>query len=272
MKELGLKEIQKVELDMLGYIDEICTKNDIKYTVTSGTALGTIRHNGFIPWDDDIDIGLDRKNYYKLIEALKNGENKNYKVLTHDIEKTYGFPFAKLVDLRTVLIHKNQIPIKDYGVFIDIFKYDGLPKNSFISMIYFYRIKFMLRCINTSMFYEDKEERLLKRIIKKFFLLYAKIKGRDALLKKYTKLSEKYDIDNTDYCMINWPVVKRKNQMVKTKFFKEFIRHKFEDIEINVMKDYDEYLTIAYGDYMTPPPEDKRVAPHVSEIYWKDSD
>ena len=123
MQKLNLEEIQKIELDILIYLDKICKENNIKYYLSSGTLLGAIKYKGFIPWDDDIDVVLFRSDYLKLIDVLGKNDEK-YKILSIYNTEDYYYPFAKLVDTRTVLI-ENSKKIKDMGVYIDIFPIDG---------------------------------------------------------------------------------------------------------------------------------------------------
>ena len=269
MKQIALKEIQNIELGILKYIDDICKTNKIKYTVIGGTALGTVRHDGFIPWDDDIDIGLTGDDYYKLIEILKKDNNNQFLLLDSSVESTYPFPFAKLIDRRTSLVENNQIPIKNYGIYVDIFLYYGLPNNKIHRLIYFYNLKKYQLYFS----YLSKTEIPNKTGIKGFFktLIYrrAKMIGKDKLFKKFEKLCNKYSIEKSNYCTSNWPCSAKKYQILYSDVFENVIRHKFENIDVNLMEKYDKYLKNGYGDYMKLPPIEKRVVPHPSDVHWE---
>ena len=102
-KIIKTEEIHPLLLNMLSYIDKVCRENDIKYSLIGGTLLGAIRHNGFIPWDDDIDIILDYNNYKKLINILKNKKDDKYEVLIPGESHGYPLQFAKLIDKRNIL-------------------------------------------------------------------------------------------------------------------------------------------------------------------------
>ena len=125
MKEITQTEQKEILLDMLKYVDEICKKNNIKYFLYGGTLIGAIRHKGFIPWDDDLDICVPYKDYRKLITLLKQ-DNKYNVHNPYDNEDYYYF-FTKLTDKRTILIEDNYNRIKDMGVFLDIFPFYHLP-------------------------------------------------------------------------------------------------------------------------------------------------
>ena len=127
--KLSLKEIQKIELDILLYLDKVCRENDIKYYLSSGTLLGAIKYQGFIPWDEDIDVIFLREDYNKLIKCFEN-ETGRYKLLSIYNSKDYYYPFAKLVDTKTTLI-ENSKPINDMGVYIDIVPMDGYLDDKF---------------------------------------------------------------------------------------------------------------------------------------------
>lgn len=271
MKQITLEEMQEVERNILKYIDEICKKNNIEYTVVGGTAIGVIRHNGFIPWDDDIDIGLTPKNYDRLLQAIKVDNNKRYKLLDYKNEETYNYPFAKVVDTKTVLIENNQIPIDNYGVFVDVFKYTGMPNNTIKRMFYYFELKKYQRYISYLIFNKVKANNCLSKIIKNIIRFRAKKIGLRKLLDKFEVLINKYPIEMSEYCISNWPCAKRKNQILKSTIFTNgIIRHKFDNIEVNLMKEYDEYLTTGYGNYMEFPPKDRQIPPHPSNIYWEE--
>lgn len=130
MKEINIDNSKKVMIDILTYIDNICRKNNIKYTLVGGSLIGAIRHKGIIPWDDDIDIGLLPGEYEKLIKCLKASNNEKYKLLDIDTEPTYYYPYAKLIDNRTICKELYLKGIDNYGIFVDIFKYNNIPNDT----------------------------------------------------------------------------------------------------------------------------------------------
>ena len=127
MEKLNRSEQKKILLNILKYIDNICRSNNIHYSAIGGTAIGTIRNGGMIPWDDDIDIILLHDDYVKLLECLKKLNNSEYEVKYPGCSKDYYYPFVKVIDKKTKLIEENIKQIDNYGIFIDIFEYNKAP-------------------------------------------------------------------------------------------------------------------------------------------------
>lgn len=270
MVQIELKEMQNIEKDILKYIDEICKKNNIQYTVDGGTALGAIRHNGFIPWDDDVDIALISSEYDKLIKCLKNDNNTRYKLLDISNETTYPYPFAKVVDSETILKEEGQISINNYGIYVDIFKYFAMPNNPILRFFYYLKIKKYQRYISYYIFENIKANNIFIKKVKMMIKNKAKRIGIKTLLNKLEKQIDKYSFEKSKYCICNWPCGKRKNVIIKTEIFNNGItQHKFEDININIMKEYDKYLTTSYGNYMQFPPKSEQKPPHTAKAHWK---
>lgn len=123
MKKLTLDEVKKIQLEILAYIDSFCKKNNISYFINYGTLLGAVRHKGFIPWDDDIDISMDREHYNMFIEKF-NQDSSKYKILSLDTDKTYFNNFIKVVDTTTKIVDNRNYKTFSCGVFVDIFPMD----------------------------------------------------------------------------------------------------------------------------------------------------
>jgi len=119
-----IEEIQKVDLEILRFFDNVCRENNLTYFLSGGTLLGAIRHKGFIPWDDDVDLVMPRKDFEKLIEILDKSDS-NYKLFIPGCSEDYFYTFGKLVDTRTVLDEFDYCPIKGMGLYIDIFIMTG---------------------------------------------------------------------------------------------------------------------------------------------------
>ena len=129
MKEISLDERKEIELEILLYVTRLCEKNRIDYSLCGGSLIGAIRHGGFIPWDDDIDIFLTRENYKKLIDLLK--DDLHYKLYAPETTENYLYGFCKLMDKRTVIYseYDEEIGTPELGVFIDIYPVDLIPEN-----------------------------------------------------------------------------------------------------------------------------------------------
>ena len=120
MKKLTLDEVKKIQLEILAYIDSFCKKNNISYFINYGTLLGAVRHKGFIPWDDDIDISMDREHYNMFIEKF-NQDSSKYKILSLDTDKAYFNNFIKVVDTTTKIVDNRNYKTFSCGVCFDIF-------------------------------------------------------------------------------------------------------------------------------------------------------
>lgn len=266
MKPILLSEQKKILIEILKYIDNICKENNINYTLIGGSLIGAIRHDGIIPWDDDVDIGLIHDEYNKLLAAIEKDNNPIYKLLTNDNNETYFYPFAKVVDTRTIVKELNYKTIKDYGVYVDIFEYNAAPDSRINQYIHYKKIFIAKRLLGMCAIDEKSvKAKMYKRIARK---LVNKI-GVQKLIYLYNKLIHKYNSKEKGYVISNWPCYGYKKEFHKKEYLLKYTRHKFENIDAMIIKNYDEMLKTTFGDYMTPPPEEKRVTHHHMEVYYK---
>ena len=263
MRKIGLEEQKKILIDMLKYIDEVCRKNKINYSLMYGSLIGAIRHNGIIPWDDDIDIGLVSEEYDKLMDALEKDNDSYYKILDPERNKNYAYPFAKLVDTRTTLIEKGVKEIDDYGVYIDIFRLHYVSNNSFFRKMHYKILFFTETVFARAMLYP----KYIKNIKSKLIVIIANIIGVNFLKKRHLKLC--VNKKKTDYVICDWPEYGVERETFKRSSFDKYKRVKFENIEAMIVDDYDSVLRTTFGDYMQLPPEEERSPRHNTEIYWK---
>ena len=126
---MTLQEQRQCLVDMVEYIDQVCQKNDIKYAMMFGTLLGAVRHQGFIPWDDDIDLAVLRDDYNKMKKIFNESKDKRYIFLDNLDDQKYVSPWAKIIDTKTYILENGQRQSDNYGMFIDIFPYDKHPKS-----------------------------------------------------------------------------------------------------------------------------------------------
>lgn len=267
MKNITLEELKVIEVNMLEYIDKLCLENDIKYFVFWGTLIGTVRHNGFIPWDDDVDIIMTREDYNKFLKVLKENPIPKYKVFDHNIQEEYYYSYPKLVDTTTVVTEDLFDTLKDYGLFIDIFVLDKIPKDKNIQEKILKKIKIYQKLIyyyKMNISYEkNKVKKFLKIIIKKIIRIY----GLNRINKKIRNLFSKYS--NLDEYVYTYDSCES-NSVFEANEIQQLIRHKFENIEINIPLNYDFLLKREYGNYMKLPPEEERKSNHKMKCYWKD--
>ena len=266
MKEMTLEEIKKVQLDILVYIDKVCKEHNIKYSLGYGTLLGAVRHKGFIPWDDDIDIILKRSEYNKLINTLYEEKDDRYRVFSMK-DEGYFYPYAKVSDNKTVIKEKNWPDYRDLGVYIDIFPIDYIPESK--GEEYYNEtmqcVNGLYNCLTDIAYVHEKAYmRLLKRISRFRGVNKDREKGEQYWKQKIDKMSQLSDSKTTasivsgKYCPWN------KELLVK------FTELEFENHMFNAVEDYDTMLRSYYGDYMKLPPKEERVSNHDYIAYWKE--
>ena len=266
MKKMTEKEAKQCMINILSYIDNICRKNKINYSIYYGSLIGAIRHKGIIPWDDDIDIILLKEDYDKLIKILKT-QNNEYKILDETTDTKCVLPFAKLVNTKTYIEQDNMNKDNNMGLFVDIFCFNNFPdkdKKLYYKKIIFYKL--LIDGLNYKNFKKGEDYYYLKKVRN----IIAKIFGKKYLMKKYIKLCNKYNYCKTNRVISNWPEYYNplEKEIVNKSEFKNFIRVDFENIKVMITKDYDILLKRYFGDYMTPPPKEKRIN-HGFNAYWR---
>lgn len=254
MSEL-LKKVQQTELEILLEIDRICKEENIKYYLFYGTLIGAVRHGGFIPWDDDIDIVLFRDEYDRLLNILPQKLGEKFWLQCYETDNNYWNYFAKVRKKGTLYKEKNlkNIPDEKCGIWVDIFPLDNLHDKPLFNKRVNYLIKtigFTLKKRELSLPDSEFSRRYLP--IMKYWSLFSK----ETLLKKENKLFRKYKNRESEYCSDMGDFTSAPVPYKKTSFGQEFIS--FEGEMLPVPQDYDNILTTYYGDYMTLPPENER--------------
>ena len=263
--ELKNDEIKKIGLEILSDVADFCDKNSIRYYLACGTALGAIRHNGFIPWDDDVDIAMPRTDYERFIALYRSDR---YSLRDARFDKKYPYAFAKVCDDRTILIENIENPC-DLGVYIDIFPIDGLPKNGAACARHMKRIDWDLRILAWKRIGKDKKVGLLHKaiqIIAKTVLLPVPVW---TLVKKLDRDVRMYDYESAEHVGLLVGRAFCGSDIKEKELFGEPIKHRFEDREFWVPGQVDKYLASEYGDYMQLPPKEKQIAKHDFVAYYK---
>lgn len=259
MRKLSLEEIKKIEVNILDYISDICKKNNLKYFLAYGTLIGAIRHKGFIPWDDDIDIAMPRDDYDKLLSIIKSQRGDSKYDCLIPLEDGYYYEFAKVIDTSTIVQEQTTISSK-CGVWVDIFPLDGLKKEDKWSH---YLLLILNRCRAASV--NKKFPHKTKGFAAPFEYIFWKICrliGFRFFLKRSIRLSRKYKYIDCEYVGFasSYPA---NNKYMLRKWYERTIDVPFENKQFRAPIGYHEYLSTQYGNYMQIPPEDKRVSHHM---------
>lgn len=269
MKKIELEEQKKIMIRILEYFDKVCRENNIKYSLIGGSLIGAIRHKGIIPWDDDIDVILSRKEYLKIIDILEKKEDSRFKLLTRNTCKDYFFPFPKLIDKRTYVIEpQNLEQISEYGIYIDIFSYSNVSNEEKERVKDVKKIK-LLNSMMSRKKLNLKTDGLKQNFLRVNKNILSKIIGYSCICKKLDSIYGKYNEVHTNYVISNWPIYKLEKEIQNSNNIKEFIDIKFETICVMIYKNYDEILKTTFGNYMQLPPENKRKS-HGLIAYWRE--
>ena len=268
MKRLSADEMKELMLPMMKSIHEFCAANNIRYSLSGGTLIGAVRHKGFIPWDDDIDIMLPRPDYDRFVASFNAGSsNSRYRLISCETDKDYFQPYAKVVDTNTILIEHYDKKMKSLGVYIDVFPIDGLPDDEAERKAYwkkmFKRRNFMSCTYEKSLKSEKGIKKFLRKII--FYCSYI-FPANFAARRLNTFARNNYNFDDSDYvgCIVFGYGTKEE---VPHSFYECLVNMDFEDFKFKASAQNDIYLSNIYGDYMKLPPEDQRKTRHHSEAY-----
>lgn len=254
-----LAKIHKVTLYILLAFDKVCRDNNLTYFLDSGTALGAVRHGGFIPWDDDADVGMPRKDYERFLEIGQEKLSKEFFIQTRETDPAYNRNAAKLRLNGTIFEEIDDLQNGHKGIFIDIFPFDNIPRNNILANIDL-TISRVLFYIVRSWYETGKSPSLFRRLIVTMFIKRFSEVHINHINDLYVRYCRKYeDCKTSKITCYYWCMSQYKTYTFKTsKMFpvKEII---FEGHPLKIAQDYDYYLKKMYGDYMTPVSSNKRV-------------
>lgn len=264
---LSLRDIQLEELNILKNTVKYLEKNNLEYYLAGGTLLGAVRHKGFIPWDDDIDICMPRNDYDKLIELCKENElGEEYELISFEMGNLI-FPFAKIVNKNIFIKAKS---LEDINLYIDVFPIDGYPEK-YSKVIFQQRILNILKGIlylkSTSLKnIKNEKKSISNRILKILLKPIAEMIPTKWTSKIMIKMCKKYKYEECKYVGNRIWGYGLSEMLQKDKYASDKINIEFEDEEFKAPAGYDLYLKSIYGDYMKLPPKDKRVTHGIQAV------
>ena len=264
MKEIkDLSEFQNIELAILKDIHAFCEKHGISYFLCGGTLLGAVRHKGFIPWDDDIDIGMLRPDYERFIREYSS---PRYALRSSETE-TFTQAFAKVIDTQTV-VKERGTSLRGMGVWVDIFPFDGAPSKDYCFMAtkQWKRFQQLILTLNVPLFEPGWSWR---RRLAAAVLLPLRLLPKGFVGRRMSRIAQRFSVKESPYigCQI-WGYGKK--EILPRSVFKETVSIPFEGLQSYAMSGWKEYLTSLYGDYMTPPSPEKRKSTHHFKAWWKE--
>lgn len=272
-KQLTVEELKQMELNTLEFFHDFCALHNLKYWLTAGSLLGAVRHKGFIPWDDDIDVAMPREDYMKLIKIFPKEGLDGRKLLTPYTNAGCPITFGKLYDENSVKKDK-EVTEKywNYGVDIDIFPWDYAPEDlGELNALYrkqYVLFKIFLGIVGLPRKEKSKTKEMMKRIYMGFCKTLSKLKLLNArkIALKINENASKYP-KSCCLCSSMQPLGLNVRGYAHTHCFDELILADFENHRFFIPKGYDEVLSNSYGNYMELPPEYARVTHHLSDVY-----
>lgn len=272
MEKLTTQEIKQIELDLLIWFDELCSQNNLRYSLCGGSLIGAVRHGGFIPWDDDIDVCIPRPDYEKLLKIYQRNPVQKYALAYYGNTKGYFDGTAKIYDPATCLRDSSGVfESLGLGLHIDLFPVDGLGNNLEEAkrkynltrwkreLLIARKWRTYSRSIGRAWYYEPVRFGLY--IVSRF------ING-EKLLLSIEKDPALADFDGSNYAACIYGRYRQK-EILPREYYDTYIRMSFEGHMFSCSSFYDGFLGSIYGDYMKLPPENERIAHHAYEAYRK---
>lgn len=260
-----LAKIHKVTLHILLAFDKVCRENDLTYFLDSGTALGAVRHGGFIPWDDDVDVGMPRKDYERFLEIAHEKLPEEFFLQIRETDPAYKRNAAKLRLKGTVFQEYDTLPYVENGFFIDIFPFDNIPRNRCTAKIYINTLRFFNRINGTRGSYCKSRTRILRMFQKIVIIMPPKL--MEWLDEKCLNLCRLLENNNTGFITpFFWGMSFYQSYIFDAEKMFPVKDILFEGHSVRIMQNPDYYLRTMYGDYMQLPPVEKRKPKHLKGV------
>lgn len=256
-----LRHLQLTILNIMRDVDELCRNNNIPYYLIGGSALGAMRHKGFIPWDDDLDIGMKERDYHRFLNVAKQQlDPKKYYIQEGLVDWPMYFSKIKLRD--TFIKEKGGSAIDDgkSGIFLDVFKLDSSPNGRFSQVLQYSLAKYFT-CYQLA-----QRNYKAPSFKKKMMVMLSFPLNSSFLRKKLIEYVNQWNKYNTNYLGFFYSRTNFKTSIVESRIYGVPKLLPFEDMQLPVPECCHEYLTQMFGDYMTPPPVEKQVGLHLIDV------
>lgn len=270
-QELTTRQMQMVSLEILKKVADWCQELNLRYCLAYGTLIGAIRHKGFIPWDDDVDIMMPRPDYDKLLAFLAEHPERlgNLKVFNPQTCPQYPYMITRISDVRYHIVAENEEPY-GLGVFIDIYPYDGLGNTMEEALRYGLkgdRLSSLCYQATRRRYAVETTTSTVRKLLKLPAFLVAKLCGKNIFQKKLESLARQKDYDRSEYvgCVV-W-LSGGKRDIFSRSWFDSYVEVPFEKYVFRVPEAYDKVLRHFYGDYMQLPPENERIGHHYYKTF-----
>lgn len=258
---LGLRNIQLLCMDMLRLVDRICIEEGLTYFLSGGTLLGAVRHQGFIPWDDDIDLMMPRPDYERFLAVAEKHLPKRYTLAFPGRVENYAMPWIRIWDTRTRIEASGKQKVYTHTLFLDIFPIDGLPKSPRVCELFFKKIRahdILLKCARRTGFYEGERLQWLKRPL----MALTSLRSVEKYAIGLDRAARRRSFERARYAGVCVVTHYGSRERMPAEVFRGSVDVMFEGETYPAPIGYRTYLSGLYGDYMQLPPEEKRVSNH----------
>lgn len=266
---VSAEEMQTIQLSILRDFRDFCSKHQLRYYLAYGTLLGAIRHKGYIPWDDDIDLMMPRPDYLKFIELFSQTSQGSLEVVSIQNNPDYFATFGKIIDTRTIMYQEyGQIEKVDIGVYIDIFPMDGLPEDEQEAKKLYAKTNRWAKAYKLAIRkFTAKSGHPIKGILKSLISIPFRIIGSHFFITRLEAFGMANDYDKSTFvsCVTSDD---RLSKRIRRTLLEDSELVEFEGEQHPAPSDWNKHLTDLYGDYMTPPPEDQKQE-HFYTVFWK---
>ena len=265
---IEIDEQKAIMLAMMDYIDSFCKENHIQYFLYGGSLIGAVRHQGYIPWDDDIDICMMRKDYDVFLSQF-NDPNNRYCLVSPENNPAFYLPTAKIYDSATVLNERVPGGI-NIGVFIDVFPLDYCSDDYTQTCKFGRKIGKYRKIVDVKNISITKKRKWGRNAILLCLKVLVWPMPKRFAIKRISKLSSQYKHSATTYVGQFTKMTYESREIYEAKWFDESIEADFEKRKYSIPKDYDSVLKTEFGDYMKLPPKEKQITHHGNDAWWRE--